>query len=255
MLVIKNGDIEGKQANREEVEKVIMDHNIPVTQSYQNKVGDYVVVCDTKDKRDELKDLVSSTNQEVVLRTPAEKRHSITIVGLSKQYEKEEVLHMLELQNGFIKGFASKNDLKQHIQIYTVRPLKNNPSVFQVFANISSTLREGFTYFKNKVTLGLQSCRIYDQYHIKRCNNCQHFGHYIKECPTPDMHACGICSSTDHQTKDCESQESKCINCIRNKVIDCNHYANSLQCPSMKKEQEAKKKRLNLSRNSVHPPP
>ena len=41
---------------------------------------------------DKLKDLVSATNEDIILTTPQEeKRSAITIVGLSKEYKKEEI--------------------------------------------------------------------------------------------------------------------------------------------------------------------
>ena len=90
-----------------------------------------------------------------------------------------------------MNGFSNSNDLKEHIEIFAVRPLKNNAECFQAFANVSKVLREGLHYFGNKVTIGLSTCKIYDRYHIKRCNNCQNFGHYMKDCPTPNVHVCG----------------------------------------------------------------
>ena len=61
---------------------------------------------------------------------------------------------MLVLQNAFIKRFANSNDINEHIKIFAVRSLKNNPNCYQAFASVSTTLREGFNYFKNKVTIG-----------------------------------------------------------------------------------------------------
>ena len=75
------------------------------------------------------------------------------------------------------------------------------PDCFQAFANVSTTLRDGFYLYKNKVTIGLVLCKIYDRFHVKRCNNCQKFGHYMNEC-----------SCHDHCTRDCTSNESVCIN-------------------------------------------
>ena len=90
---------------------------------------------------------------------------------------------MLVLQNGFIKGFANFNDIKKHIEVVAVCSLKNNVQHYQVFANVSMTLREGFQHFANKITLGLTSCKVYDQFHIKRCYNCQEFKSLCESLP------------------------------------------------------------------------
>ena len=69
---------------------------------------------------------------------------------------------MLEMLNGYIKQFAALNNLNEHIQVYSIRPSKNNPDRFQVFANVSKVLRAGFRQHNDKVTLGLTTCRVYD---------------------------------------------------------------------------------------------
>ena len=228
---------------QDKVQQTMVQNNILVTQSFTNKAGDTVIVCETVDDRDKLKNLVSNSDKEIVMNAPAQKRPSITIVGLKREYEKEEIIQMLVLQNGFIKGFANKNDINENMEIFAVRPLKNNPNCFQTFANVSTTLREGFNYYNNKVTIGLAICKIYDRFHIKRCNNCQHFGHYMNDCPTPEDHACGKCGA-DHNTYDCNSLTPKCINCVRSEAADCSHHAYRHECPSLIKQQESLKNRL-----------
>ena len=180
------------------------------------------------------------------MNTTSEKRASITIVGLQQNYKKEDIIKMLVLQNGFIKGFSNSNDINQHIEIYSVRPLKKNPERFQVFASVSSTLREGMLHFGDKVSLGFTSCRIFDRVNVKRCFNCQKFGHYMKECPTPDATVCGKCASNDHITRDCSSFDTECINCVREGLTDFAHYTNSIECPVLVRQQNILKRRLNM---------
>ena len=105
---------------------------------------------------------------------------------------------MLVLQNQFIKKFSAANKIEDHITIHVIKPLRNKPTVFQIFASVSPVLREGLRVFKNKVVVGLVSCKVYDRKQSRRCNNCQHFGHFAKDCPTPEETACGKCSG-DHR--------------------------------------------------------
>ncbi len=258
VLVVKNtNDTEKDNTNYSKVESVIMDNNLAVSQSYKNRSGDLVVICDTESSRNQLKDLVSSTNDDIIMNAPSEKRSSITIVGLPKEYNKDELINMLVMQNGYIKQFSNSNDINEHIQIFSVRPLKNNPQKFQVFASVSTTLREGFRHFKDKVTLGLSSCKVYDRYHVKRCNNCQGFGHYVIDCPTPLIHTCGSCSGS-HMTKDCVYDIPKCINCVKSNIEDTGHHTNSFKCPSLIKQQDRLKENqnrsnLNLQKNNILP--
>lgn len=237
-LVIKKSNEE----NQNRIEETLIQNRVQVEQSYKNREGDLVVICNTEDECETVKDLVSTTSVETEVRTQKEKRSSITIVGFPKEYTKEEIVQLLVLQNGFVKGFASQNNIDEHIEIYSVRPLKNKENSYQAFASVSPTLREGFKHFKNKVTIGFSSCRVYDRYHVKRCNNCQHFGHYAKDCPTPDEHTCGKCSEA-HPTSECESEESKCINCVRGNKEQCDHTTFDYKCPTLKKQQEMEKKK------------
>ena len=164
---------------------------------------------------------MSSAEEEIVINTPKERRHSITIVGLPKEYKKEEVINMLIMQNGFIKKFAVSNTIEDHIKIYAIRPLKNNPECFQAFANVSTKLREGFRQFKDKVTLGLII-----RYNIKRCYNCQKRGHYIKYRFTRGVYISALCSE--------------------------NHF----RCPSLLKHQnllKSKESNFNLTYRNVLP--
>ena len=244
VLVIKKSITNEQNVEiQDQVQQIMIQNNIPVTQSFMNKSGDMVMVCETQDDRDKMKNLMSNSNEEIVMNAPAEKRPAITIVGLKKEHGREE---MLVLQNAFIKRFANSNDINDHIKIFAVRSLKNNPNCYQAFASVSTTLREGFNYFKNKVTIGLASCKIYDRYHIKRCNICQHFGHYMKDCPTPDEHACGKCGG-DHNTNECVGGTPKCVNCVRKNGEDSNHCAYSHKCPLLIEQQESLKSRLNYN--------
>ena len=50
--------------------------------------------------------------------------------------------------------------------IHDIKPTRSNPIVFQAFASISEVLRKGIRNFKDKVTIGLVSCKVYDRFHV-----------------------------------------------------------------------------------------
>lgn len=230
------------------LERAIIDNNIPVTNSFKNKTGDLIVVCDTSDSRDELQRIIQSNTENATIKPVTNKKPSITIVGLNKEYSKEEVMKLLVTQNQHIRLFSTVNDLAEHIEIHDIKPTRANPKVFQVFASVSDVLRGGLRNFDDKVTIGLLKCKIYDRFHIKRCNNCQGLGHYYKECPNPQNTNCAKCSQ-NHSTNECSVDVVKCINCSKlNKPAD--HTAFDPKCPCLVDLIE-KKKALNLKRKTM----
>ena len=82
LVIKKHGDVFRNQNKQNKVERTIMDNNLSVSKSYQNKEGDLVLICKDKDTRDELKTFVASADGSIAMNTPKEKRSAITIVGL-----------------------------------------------------------------------------------------------------------------------------------------------------------------------------
>ena len=243
VVLEKTEDINKDKENIELIEKIIMDHDIPLQASYRNQNGELTLLCDSKESRDSLINIVNNSGENIPTKSPVGKLPSITIVGLPKEYSKEEVVEMLVKQNDFINKFSHANNIQDHFRVLTIRPTKKEPTIFQVFATVSTILRDGLKYYNDKITLGLTSCKVYDRYYVKRCNNCQKFGHYNRDCPTPSEHHCGKCGE-GHETRSCDSTQKKCINCIRNGIEMQDHCTFDPNCSSLLKQQNSLKQRL-----------
>ena len=230
------------------VEKAIVEHSIPVTKTYKNNSGGLVLVCDTQDSRDKLKDAIASTTENVRMKSASGKKPSVTIVGLSREYSKDEVIKQIVSQNQFVKHFSTVNKIEEHIEIHDIKPTKSKETVFQAFASVSEPLRKGFRNYRDKVTIGLTSCKIYDRYHVKRCNNCQGLGHYYKDCTTPDATCCAKFGE-NHATSSCNSSVKRCVNCVKAGKEESGHTAFDPKCPIMVGEVEKKKKSNETSLN------
>ena len=211
-----------------------------------------MIVCESKAIRDELKNLVEEADESIDMKSPSVKLHSITIVGLQREYTKDEVVNKLIMQNYFLKKFVVKNDIDEHMKIHVIKPLWNKQTVFQAVASVSSVLRDGFRNNKDKVVVGLTSCKIYDKKQVKRCYNCQDFGHVAKACPTPTVPRCGKCGE-NHRTDQCESAERNCANCRKHGMPDTKHSVFYYNCPTLIKyhEEQEKNKHLNVSGRKV----
>ena len=248
ILVINNSsDSEKEKTNTELVENTIIEGRIPIKKSFKSKNGNLVVVCESAESRNTLMNQVSAVNNGIEMRMPNENRPVVSIVGLSKSYEKEEVVEILQKQNYFLGQFSENNEIQDHIKVFAVKPLKGKPHIFQAFARVSKLVRQGFKTYNDKVTIGLNTCKIYDQYHIKRCNNCQGFGHFYKDCPTPQTSVCAKCGE-NHATKDCSSSSTHCVNCASAELSDLEHRSDDHNCPSLRKQQEKLKINLNMQR-------
>ena len=246
LLVVSNA-----QASSGSIEKAIVDNSIPVTKSYTNASGDLVLECDSSDTREKLKTVVESTSETLQLKMSTGKKPSITIVGLTLQYSKDEIISQIVSQNQFVKFFSTVNNINEHIEIHDIKPTRAKPTVYQAFASVSEALRKGFSNYKDKVTIGIQTCKIYDRFHIRRCNNCQGLGHYYKDCPTPNIPCCAKCSG-NHRTDACESNQKKCTNCTKNDIENTNHTTYDPNCPSMMKLVDKKRKSYTEHLNSMN---
>ena len=244
MLVLDNTEIVSDL-----VEKAIVRNSIPVKKSFKNNSGKLCVVMDDQDARDKLRNVMATQVENIEMKSVTRKKPSVTIVGLSKLHTKEEVIQLIVSQNQYVKQFATVNNIDDHIEIHDIKATRSKPSVFQAFASVSEALRKGFRNFNDKVTIGLTSCKIYDRFHVKRCNNCQGLGHYYKECPTPDTPCCAKCG-LDHATNTCSSTTSKCVNCTKAGKTATDHTAYDPKCPVLQIEVEKKKKSSDINLNS-----
>ena len=145
------------------------------------------------------------------------------------------------MQNQFVKHFSAANNINEHLEIHDRKSTRSNAGVFQVFVPVTESLRKGLKSYNDKVMIGLTNCKIYDRFHVKRCNNCQGMGHYYKDCPTPNEHFCAKCGEA-HATNSCNAQERKCINCIKAGLGNTNHAAYDHKCPSLCSQVDKKKK-------------
>ena len=249
LTISKAIDANTDKTNRDLVEAIVVEDKIAVTKSFADKDGNYHLVCHNVATRDALKETVSLNHENIELKTPREKRPAISIVGLTKNYENHnEVVQLLVQQNTFLRQFAAGNNINDHVSVFAVKPIRNKEGVYQAFARVSQVVRQGLRTHKDKVTIGFSTCKVYDQYHVKRCNKCQQFGHYYKNCPDTNAQVCAKCSG-NHSTRDCNSDNIKCVNCVKAEVPNeqCNHRADDQKCPSLCKIQEKMKKSYHLN--------
>ena len=202
VLIIQNDSMEEEKHTRKVVEEIVIKNKVTLKNSYTNKSGNTVLICDTPETCNGLKSLVSSVKENVKLDVPSIKRSVVSIVGFEREYSSDELLQLFLDQNNEIRQFAdSVENFDDHFKIRIIKSLARDETKYQAFCSVSTDLRNILFCANNKVILGLCCCRVYDQISVRRCYNCQEFGHHAAMCPTPDTKCCAKCSEA-HNTKD-----------------------------------------------------
>lgn len=229
------------------VENVVIEKNIKIDKSFNDKEGNLVVVCSSEVARQKLKQEVEG--HKICCKSPKAKSTVISIVGMKKEVSLDEAFKTFQLQNEFLSTDLSVGITARDFNIFAIKPVKSNDTVFQAFVRVSVPLRKLIKANGDRMLFGLSSCRVYDQFHIKRCNKCQQFGHYIKYC-TASNFTCASCSGS-HDTRSCKNVVKRCVNCQSDSVSseECKHAADSLECPTLLKAKSKAKENLNLLLN------
>ena len=136
--------------------------------------------------------------------------------------------------------YDDENDKK--FDILAIIELKNKPGLYRASIRVSNIIRQVISKSGDRLFVGaLRSCKVYDNFYVKRCFNCQKFGHLSTDCTHSAV--CGHCAGA-HQTRDCvhknDSTKVSCSNCKSkqgSKPVQCNHPAYSMGCPVYRGEQ------------------
>ena len=105
----------------------------------------------------------------------------------------------------------------------------------QVVLRVSEDIRKVIKSNNNKLFADLTAYRVVDRFYVKRCNRCQKFGHYEKDCECDER--CGYCAG-EHLTVNCrevaaeDHENHKCINCHEKGKDPHKHSAMWYKCPT-----------------------
>jgi hypothetical protein len=175
---------------------------IPVNSIRSVSKGSVVMKCqDSRSVEQCKKSIEDELGLDYEVTIPKQKLPAFKIVGLTELPSPELLLSKMKAQNSFISSDAQ----------FTVTELKKKNN--KIFAS----LRCDCESFKNimangKLLIGWDSCRVFEHFSVLRCFNCCGYHHTSKECK--NKRACPKCS-LDHDLKDCNVNEVKCINCVK----------------------------------------
>ena len=235
MIIDKSPD---NSNSKQDLENLVVQNGIHVNKIYQNRAGKTVVELPTQSHRSNLAEKLNETqvkftNQDDLLPT-------ISIANMEGEPSRDDLLDKVLQSHPEIKSLVDKGGT---FSILNIRKQNKNDK-FQANVRVSNNIRQFIEIIGDRLYIGLQSCKVHDHFFVKRCNNCQKFGHYVSECKAQKP-TCGICASEDHQTKDCAHSSihdhDVCANCktSKNPALNqnANHRAFDINCGSYKQAQ------------------
>ena len=237
-----------KKKKMDELKKAAIQSKAAIKSTYTNKAGKTVLVCSNEMSKDVMLPHVNKVFTSSKVITPSPKLPTVSIPFIEGNYEKEELIEALNNQN---EGIGLSFD-ETNTQVIFISPMKDQgkDGLHQAVLRVSEEIREKLQSNGNRIFIGSTSCPVYDRFFVKRCNRCQSFHHYHKECKKSEV--CAKCAGR-HDTRSCtlSTGSYKCINCSTAGFEDVGHMASSFDCPAYIAEQERLKKSIHYySKNS-----
>ena len=250
MIVIKN-DESGKPIDKSMLEESCIKSKISIVNTMKLKSNDTAIILNSRSEAETLREKLSKASPQHCTSTVATKLPRITVVGLERNYLKDEIKEMIVSQNHGIDLLindpgTSIEDKK--IDVVAVVPLKNDQNSFKAIVRVSNLVRSAIAKQGDKLYIGTQRvCKVYDSFFVLRCFNCQSFGHHSKshQGHCKSEHVCGYCAGA-HETRTCDRSATLCCaNCKKagkhgNELLHAAY--DPVLCPIFKDLQEKVKK-------------
>jgi CO dehydrogenase/acetyl-CoA synthase epsilon subunit len=208
-----------------------------VTSSISKKDGSSVVVCRTKEDRNNFEIKLKEKYPLVKTHHPPELMPTISVANLTRKYSFDDLEAAL-LTDSDIKNLAGNGGF---LKVISVRAHKKDASRYQASVRVSGNIRDLISKLGDRVYFNSSSYPVFDHFHVKRCNRCQKFNHYEIACKGSPI--CGLCSES-HISAECPHTRKNnfyptCSNCKNNHkpAYMHTHNAFSTTCPCYLAEQ------------------
>lgn len=241
LIVRANGTAE-KSKVKDAVKSALNPLSDPVKNLRETAKGDVVLVCNDEQSIEAVKKKICDTlGQLVEVNEPKMATPTVKVVGFDADLcnDHAQLMQTMKSQNVDLFDEASM------IKVTDTKKRRDGQSG-------SAILQLDLLSFKKvmklqRVSIGWNRCRVYEQLNVLRCYKCNEYGHIAKDC-TSESYVCALCTG-NHKLEECQSKELKCVNCVKARVnlninIDVNHSAFSSKCPILSKRTEQRKRNI-----------
>ena len=252
VVIVKKSDTQGKPIDSSVLRKTCVDNGIQILKSFAKAQDEVGLVVNSETSAKTLVEKLKVTAPDHKVSNLPVKTPTINVVGIPPGITKETLKYELFQQNPVLRNMHDElnGEGEGKFSILSISALKKNSQLAKASIAISNSIRE---YIANassdRLFLGNGTCKVYDNFHVKRCFNCQKYGHIGEKCN--QSVTCGYCAGA-HETRTCQLKQNSvlsdqcCSNCKSSSDVNqnenCKHPAYSFECPSFKAEQ-AKLKR------------
>ena len=168
------------------------------------------------------------------------------MLGVQNFTTKDEFKESVREQNPLIKELIEKDS--EFSIVFSKEPRNDaqpGNKYFQVVVRVSDEIRKVIKASDDKIFMGSGSYRVVDRFYIKRCNKCQQFGHYERDCTFEVQ--CAYCPH-QHKSSECDQVHEgdfanyNCNNCKKAGTDPTGHSTHWHKCPSMLEQQKKAKR-------------
>lgn len=211
-----------------------------------SKQGSIIIQCKNAGGTKQMADEINSKwGDKYEAKIPKPKYPTIKIIGLTEKYSSDEIQEKIKNQNKFL------DTEKCNIKVTYIKEVNyRNKISYVVFAGV-----DGDSYQKmikeEKISIGWDRCRVFDNLNIMRCFKCNGFNHKALDCR--NQTSCPKCAK-QHNIKECTEDgenDMQCINCIMTSKslglkLNSNHSAMSKDCPVYKRKVEMERSKIDF---------
>ena len=242
-------DDSGENVPLSDLESIITSNSIEANNTFTNREGNIVVTLASQAERTKLMSAIKQDFPDSDIRKPLEKMPTISIAGIKEEITPDKLNDKVMKLYPEIKSLVDSGETFSVLSVRKQRNHTDDNNFHQASIRVSNCIRKLIENRDDYLSIGLYRCKVYDHFYVKRCNNCQKFGHYKAQCKAAKP-VCAECSG-NHETLVCQEKSKpkfvpSCVNCKSSKKDSQQHThsATDRSCPAYQAEQNKLKESI-----------